>query len=337
MKKNITNIKSIFTAAMFLGTLATQAQTAWYTTGNAGSNSSTNFIGTTDLKPFKIRTNNQVRMVVDSIGRVGIGTQTPGTLLDVKHANSSYAARFTNDISTNSNVEAVYASGRNIGTGGATAARFEAMGGGGGNNTAIIAYVQDGTTNTGISAGVIANLGQTGYGIYASASGSGTNYAGYFSGKTYVSDKLLIGTTSATAKLNVQNSDLNLSAFKVYTNGANRLVVDGSGRVMIGTSTPANGYALSVKGKIMCDELKVELSSSWPDYVFAKDYKLLSLEEVESHINEFNHLPGIPAAAEMEANGVSVGEMQTKLVEKVEELTLYVIQLKKEIDTLKQR
>jgi hypothetical protein len=336
MKNQTSNIKSILTAAILFASATTQAQT-WNTIGNAGTNPATNFIGTSDNKHFRIRTNNQVRMTVDSAGRIGIGTLTPGYMFEVKNTLSASPVSLTSDFSTSANVQTQYVSSRNIGTGGSISARFEAMGGGGGSNTGIIAYAQDGSTNTGISTSVITNTGQTGYGIYASAYGNGTNYAAYLAGKTYISDRLLIGTTSATAKLNLQNTDTALTTFKVYANGGNRLIVDGKGRVMIGTTTPANGYALSVKGKVICDELKVELSTSWPDYVFGKNYKLLSLEEVESHINEFNHLPGIPAAAEMEANGISVGEMQTKLVEKVEELTLYIIQLKKEIETLKQR
>lgn len=336
MKNQKTSIKTLFAAAILFATASTQAQT-WNTVGNAGTNPATNFIGTSDNKHFRIRTNNQVRMTVDSAGRIGIGTLSPGYLFEVKNTLNANPVSLTSEFSTSANVQTQYVGSRNIGSGGSIAGRFEAFGGGGGSNTGIIAYVQDGTSNIGISTSVTATTGQTGYGIYASAYGSGTNYAAYLSGKTYISDRLLIGTTSATAKLNVLNSDTALTTFKVYANGGNRLLVDGKGRVMIGTTTPANGYALSVKGKVICDELKVELSANWPDYVFSKNYKLLSIDEVESHINEFNHLPGIPAAAEMEANGISVGEMQTKLVEKVEELTLYIIQLKKEIETLKNR
>jgi len=73
----------------------------------------------------------------------------------------------------------------------------------------------------------------------------------------------------------------------------------------------------------------------WPDYVFAKDYNLMPISEVEQFITENQHLPGVPPAAEVEANGMNLGEINIILVQKVEELTLYIIQLQKQIDELK--
>jgi hypothetical protein len=109
----------------------------------------------------------------------------------------------------------------------------------------------------------------------------------------------------------------------------------GDGRIGIWTTTPATGYALSVNGKIICEELKVQLSGSWPDYVFSDNYSLMSLAGVESFIRSYHHLPGIPNALQIEKDGISVGEMQKKMMEKIEELTLYIIQQQKEIDALK--
>jgi hypothetical protein len=109
----------------------------------------------------------------------------------------------------------------------------------------------------------------------------------------------------------------------------------GDGRIGIWTTSPATGYALSVNGKIVCEELKVQLSGSWPDYVFGESYSLMPLKAVESFIKNNRHLPGIPSAAQMELDGLSVGEMQRKMMEKIEELTLYIIQQQKEIDALK--
>ncbi len=105
-------------------------------------------------------------------------------------------------------------------------------------------------------------------------------------------------------------------------------------QVAIGNATTAAGYMLTVAGKVICTELKVQLQP-FPDYVFSKDYDLKSIEEVEQHINTYNRLPGMPSACEVEEGGMSVGEMTGKVVEKVEENTLYIIQLKKEIDALK--
>ncbi|MGB4850578.1 MAG: hypothetical protein WBP41_21810, partial [Saprospiraceae bacterium] len=72
----------------------------------------------------------------------------------------------------------------------------------------------------------------------------------------------------------------------------------------------------------------------FPDYVFAPDYKSLSLSEVERFIQLHHHLPNIPSASEVEENGLAVGEMQSKMMEKIEELTLYIIELNKRIESL---
>ncbi|MFK7969462.1 MAG: hypothetical protein AB8F95_03795 [Bacteroidia bacterium] len=110
------------------------------------------------------------------------------------------------------------------------------------------------------------------------------------------------------------------------------LVLDGTNQgVAIGTSSVPANYKLAVDGRIICEELRVRVSSLWPDYVFSDTYKLRSLEEVEAHIEENSHLPGIPAAAEIEAEGIPVGEMQKMMMEKIEELTLYVIDQNKQL------
>lgn len=104
-----------------------------------------------------------------------------------------------------------------------------------------------------------------------------------------------------------------------------------TGNVGIGTKNPRSGYKLAVAGKVLCEELKVQLIKEWPDYVFQADYQLPTLEEVEASINTNGHLPGIPSAASIEAEGgVEVGEMQRLMMQKIEELTLYMIDLKKE-------
>lgn len=98
-----------------------------------------------------------------------------------------------------------------------------------------------------------------------------------------------------------------------------------NGNVGIGTATP--NAKLAVNGKIRAHEIKVE-TANWPDYVFAKEYQLPTLRETEKHIKEKGHLPGIPSAAEVKANGVNLGEMNEKLLQKIEELTLHLIKMK---------
>lgn len=106
-----------------------------------------------------------------------------------------------------------------------------------------------------------------------------------------------------------------------------------NGKVGIGTVNPDE--KLTVKGTVHASEILVDIHVPAPDYVFKKDYILRSLKEVEAYIAANQHLPEIASAKEMETKGIELGEMNMKLLKKIEELTLYVIDLKKENDNLK--
>lgn len=95
-----------------------------------------------------------------------------------------------------------------------------------------------------------------------------------------------------------------------------------------------SAYNLFVKGGILTDEIRVALNSTWADYVFEKDYELKSLEEVENFINENGHLPNVPNAAQVKEEGINVAEMTRIQQEKIEELTLYIIELNKRLQAL---
>lgn len=116
------------------------------------------------------------------------------------------------------------------------------------------------------------------------------------------------------------------------------LVVDlDSNWVTIAIDTPKPGYELSVNGQVVCEELLVQDSADWPDYVFREDYPLRPLDEVEAHIKERKHLSGIPTAAEVETDGILIGAMQKRMLEKIEELTLYVIDQHKKLERQDER
>lgn len=112
-----------------------------------------------------------------------------------------------------------------------------------------------------------------------------------------------------------------------------------AGQVGIGITSVANlpsaDYLLAVDGKIISEEVRVEVSGSWPDYVFHRDYKLAPLDQLEAEIQTLGHLPGMPAASIVETEGFDLGGMQKTIVEKIEELTLYMIKANKEIAALK--
>ena len=138
------------------------------------------------------------------------------------------------------------------------------------------------------------------------------------------------GTNTWGLLSNYPNPD-KLSIYN-YHNNSNAMVFDINGNVGIGTTNP-NGWKLSVNGQIRAKEIKVE--TGWSDFVFENNYNLPTLKEVENHIKEKGHLKDIPSAKEVEKNGIYLGEMDSKLLQKIEELTLYTIQQQKEIEILR--
>lgn len=116
--------------------------------------------------------------------------------------------------------------------------------------------------------------------------------------------------------------------------------VSNAGTVHVGPNlnwgTPgetADAFKLYVEGGIRTERVKVDVASlnGWADYVFASDYQMLSTEELEAYIKEHGHLPGVPSAEEVVENGLDLGEMNKILLEKVEELTLRVLELEKQV------
>ena len=147
----------------------------------------------------------------------------------------------------------------------------------------------------------------------------------------------LIHLNNGNVRIGVGTAEQKLHVFgntKISDSG------NSDGKLFIGTSpseeTQAGDYNLLVGGKGIMSELKINLPNSWPDYVFDERYELMPLNELENYIHDNKHLPGVPSADQVEKeNGFQVGAMQKVLLEKIEELTLYMIDLKKENENLK--
>jgi hypothetical protein len=237
----------------------------------------------------------------------------------------------------------------------------------------VLGIKQDGGTGAGVMAWSDDD-NSTNYGLYAVADGPGIdNLAIYAAARNGSSDNVAIGVPedggrvgigdlSPSHKLHV-NSEAGEDIVRFQVDGSTKLNISsdggtniGSGQdeyapdgglyvnneLMVNTTTIATGYMVSVNGKIICEELKVQNSGSWPDYVFAEEYDLPTLEEVEAHIEENNHLLGVPDACTVEEEGIMIGQMQKVMMEKIEELTLYmidanrqIVELKKEVKGLK--
>ena len=161
-----------------------------------------------------------------------------------------------------------------------------------------------------------------------------------------------IGTRTPTAALDV-NGSLNAESAKIYgimnAQNANidRTLTTGvlkaqsasiSGNLSVNTlsANTLSANNANINGEIKAKAVEVTLSG-WKDYVFYEDYNLMSLAEVEQFIAKNYHLPDVPSAAEVEANGVNLGEMSAILIQKVEELTLYIIQLEKRLSEVEKK
>jgi hypothetical protein len=136
----------------------------------------------------------------------------------------------------------------------------------------------------------------------------------------------------------ILGSTTNNSRFSISTNSAGEALSVNylNGNVGIGT-TDTKGYKLAVAGEMIAERVVVKLTGTWPDYVFKKNYGLRPLEQVEQFINQNSHLPEVPSAQEVTDKGIDVGAMNAKLLQKVEELTLYLIEQNKEIKALKNK
>jgi len=158
------------------------------------------------------------------------------------------------------------------------------------------------------------------------------------------------GQNRAAIQMPLANSKVVIAGYGDYleNQGHKFIVKDGTamienaiytnGRIAIGTTADDPGYALTVKGKAHFQEVKIDLLGALvPDYVFYKNYNLKTLKEVENYIDQEGHLPNIPSASEMEAEGINLKEMNMKLLEKVEELTLYTIAQEKAIKEQEER
>ncbi|MBN4062155.1 hypothetical protein JYU20_03035, partial [Bacteroidales bacterium AH-315-I05] len=118
---------------------------------------------------------------------------------------------------------------------------------------------------------------------------------------------------------------------QLWTNGSLQMSIKSNGTVGIGTANPNQTYKLDVAGKVRACEVVVE-ASNWCDYVFEDNYNLMPLDELEIYLKKNKHLPNIPPAIEVENNGLKLAQMNVKMMEKIEELTLYIIKQNKRVE-----
>ncbi len=334
--------------SLFCG-LTVNAQ--WSLTGNAGTNPTVNFIGTTDSNNLVFKTNNIEWMRITPTGRFVLKNTDTGGYGSGKNlffgggndnaggTNTAFGiATLTNIASGNWNVAVGSNSQRGLQTGN--------------NNTSIgtnsLLFMETGSDNTAVGNGSLNTLQS---GNYNTVLGSGS-----ISSVTEGSYNIVIGYRNLSGISGISNNNIFIgNNIQSYSSAPNQelnignWIVGNNGTIGIGQFTnqlPADGiaqdglkYNLFVKDGIKTEKVKVDIAASngWADYVFKKDYKLMPLKDVEHFINNNGHLPEVPSTEEAIKNGIELKEMNILLLKKIEELTLYTIEQQKRIEALEKK
>lgn len=284
------------------------------------------------------------RLVITSIGRVGIGTENPEYDLHTV-GNTHTTGDFYGRIHFDDNGSADAAPSDYV-----EEAYFEFH-----NRSAFTDFTPTGASDDGglftLAPGGNSDDHQLFFGdegiFHRQAPGAGANWPNDWSKLITSAD--IMGTPNRIAKFTGPNTigDSQLfddgtqvglrtttpdPAFDVDVLGNVRL----NGNVSINTDYSNPTYALAVDGNVICEEVRVLLSQFWPDYVFEEDYKLLSLEAVEETIEKEGHLPGVPSADEIEAEGLDLGDITVTQQEKIEEVFLHLIEMEKTLKQIQQ-
>lgn len=297
--------------------------------------------GMIGVNSHNFRIDGNTKLIINSLGYVGIGTDIPVSSLDVNGEIAiKYGSAFRVNVPDGNSGNWTAASNRII----FKTNWSQTLGDyvdfkvpGAVSNSALLRFTKSGRIGIGVE-----NPSQA-LDVSGSINASASIYSNgdlYFKRDSEVKIKSFTGGGNTPSQTHTiikngwrHNQDYtSIHAAGITGNTDASIVIKGDGNVGIGTTNPDS--KLSVNGTIHTKEVKVDLNG-WSDFVFEKDYELRTLEEVEQHINENGHLPEIPSEAEVTENGINLGEMDAKLLMKIEELTLYMIDMNKQVQQLK--
>jgi len=262
-------------------------------------------------------------------GNVGIGTTSPSSKLTIDGIDN-YSDGITIQNTTGyKHLITAFADGVNPTTG--SALQFKVANNNAGGNVAVMTLKGSGNVGIGttspqstldIRGNIVTETGTDPI-IYTGVGSSELN--------RYLS---LINSTGVHSASGLKAGGILIADSYAYANpGKNDLIVKGN----VGIGTPSPDAKLAVSGQVHAQEVKVSVTVPGPDYVFEKDYKLSSLQEIKNYIEQNKHLPEVPSAKEMEKNGVKLGEMNMLLLKKIEELTLHLLNQEKKFTTQEER
>jgi Collagen triple helix repeat (20 copies) len=285
-----------------------------------GGSTGGGWIGTKSNHPFSFFTNNSsALMTVTTTGNVGIGTNTPTNKFTVQTPTDNFGFTHTDGSVIVGSFIGDYSAG---GFGGWLGTKTN--------------HPLNFFTNNSLAQMTIAPGGNVGIGT--TAPGAPLSYP------NILGNKISFWRAGPNNDFGI---GINTGVMQFYTAGTDKIAfgygnanafiekitfLTGSGQVGLGT-TNIGTYQLAVNGNIRSKEVVVE--TGWADYVFEKNYNLPGLAELEKFIQKNKHLTNIPSAKEIETNGLHLGDIQKKMMEKIEELTLYIIEINKQIQSLK--
>jgi hypothetical protein len=273
-----------------------------------------------------LATDNTHRVTIDPTGNVGIGTSTPQAKLEVNGTS-----KFDSTVWFAVDGATLFHTAKD---GGATGGIVAEAGKGlylGANNSLSTGIFINGSGNVGLGTTnpTSGRLQVEGGDIALGADGSDRRLLIW--SNTEGADAILIRRSDNSSPVSIATSAYGKNLlFKV--GGSEIVRFRNDGNVGIGTANP--GYKLEVAGSVRATSF-ISNTTTYADFVFAPDYDLPALSEVEAHIAEHGHLPGIPSEAEARAHGIDLAAMQVKLLQKIEEITLHQIQQAKDIAVLK--
>jgi hypothetical protein len=281
-------------------------------------------------------------------GNVGIGTTTPRSKLWLQNTVSAGADNYTLTL-VNTTTAADSRSGMRFwvneaNTGGAAISVANDNAGGG--NIRFHTITSESTRMSILASNGNVGIGTTNPGsrlwLQNAVSAGSDNYMLNLENPTTVGDARsgirfwVNSENSAGATINVSNDNasggnIRFNTITAGTESTRVSILSSNGNMGIGTVSPTE--KLSVNGNIIARKIRIT-QTGWSDYVFDKDYQLRPIASLESFISRNKHLPDMPSAKEVEANGISVGDTQALLLKKIEELSLYIIDLNKRIQSL---
>ncbi len=299
------------------GKLSTSPGVPWETRGNDNINTVHDFIGTLNNANFIFKTNAisdpDPKMILTTSGNVSVGNTPPVNKLDV-------------------------AGGVAIGT---FAMQNQAPSGG------LIVSGDVGIGTSSISSGVNLEVNgktKTSQFMISSGAASGHVLQSDASGNASWVDPLSLTVTGDNLGNHQASQNLKLNNQWLSNDGDNEgIIINNDGIVGIGIDPSSQtyntgNYKLVIGGKVgVREDLYVRSTGPWPDYVFSNDYRLLTIGEMSNFIKKYKRLPGMPPASEIEKEGQPVGEIQKMQQEKIEEFTLYIIQLEERIAKLEKK